>query len=142
MDSDAFAFDHPTGICVSRALTEMDLLKALSNAAEKKMDLKTGWTCYRLPAFVDGDQRIGCSLWFNRGKLDNIGIAVLDPEEGAAQNDNWSGWSAETERLRARKTEQWLVSKGYAPGTYTWGAVWAGCDPKTGDGGGVVSYLA
>ena len=138
MDAPEFILDHPAGVRVSRSLTESDLLRSLPSVASTKRDMKTGWVWYRLPSFMDDDREIASSLGFNQGALKMIDFAVIDPKIGK----DWNDWSAEMERLRAQSIEQWLKSKGFTPGSYPWGAVWAGCDPKTGDAGGCVRYVA
>jgi hypothetical protein len=53
---------------------------------------------------------------------------------------SWAEWSQEKERTRAEATRRWLAVVGYPVGKYSWGTVYAGTDPKTGDGGGGINF--
>ena len=78
------------------------------------------------------------SLCFHNSALDSLSLALTD---AALYGASWSDWSEERERLRARHTEDWLLALGYPAGTFSWGEVWAGYDPKGASGGGGVRYF-
>ena len=98
--------------------------------------MATGYVWYRLPQTEMAGRQIAMNLCFHAGVLAQISAADADPTFGMT----WDDWSAEKEKSRAHATERWLVAIGFKVGTYPWGAVWAGTDPKTGDGGGGITF--
>ena len=128
-----FIFDHPSGLRISRALreTEVATLEGVS-----KRDMGTNYVWYSLPNRNSGSENILISLCFHSGTLDSISIAIDDPDLGSS----WSDWSEQKERMRADRTEAWLAAQGYPTGTYPWGEIWAGYDPKGGSGSAGIRY--
>ena len=83
------------------------------------------------------------ALLLPRGALP---LNVFEPRYLAMVDDalygtSWGDWSQEKEQLRARHTEDWLRTMGHPTGTFAWGEVWAGYDPKAASGGGGVRYF-
>ena len=128
-----FIFDHPSGLRISRALreTEVATLEGVS-----KRDMGTNYVWYSLPNRNSESENILISLCFHSGTLDSISIALNDPDLGSS----WSDWSEQKEWMRADRTEAWLAAQGYPTGTYPWGEIWAGYDPKGGSGSAGIRY--
>ena len=133
-----FEFRHPTGLSISRHLSETELILALPEAGASKTDMHTGWVWYRLPPFKDGEVVVGITLGFHSGVLESVTLTDAHSKYGAG----WSEWSEENELLRAVSISAWLSSKGYPVGTFAWGSVWAGYDAKGGFGAASVQYAA
>jgi hypothetical protein len=133
-----FELLHPVGLRVSRSLTEADLLSSFQHEQLKRTDMHTGWVWYRLPTFTESDLVIGISLGFNSGALEQVSLSDTHPKYGTS----WNAWSEEQELLRAKQIGSWLAGSGFAPGTYSWGTIWAGYDAKGGFGHAVVRYAA
>jgi hypothetical protein len=129
-----FELEHPSGVLLSRALTEDALLKLLPDVAQSKNDMRTGWVWYRLPPIHDGEYLIVFGLGFHNGLLEMMALA----DGNARFGTNWNEWSEEKERLRAKSTESWLYGKGFHVGTYPWGSIGADFDPKGGKGSATV----
>ena len=102
----------------------------------ERNDMKTGYVWYRLPPGEIAGSQIGMSLCFHHGRLDSISVVDLDSSYGTS----WADWSEEKEKACAAATERWLAAIGYGVGTYPWGVVWAGVDPKTLDGSGGIRF--
>ena len=95
----------------------------------------TGYLWCDLPRAEISGQMIAMTLCFFKQTLDSLSVSVVR-DNGAL----WADWSQETEQARADATRQWLAAVGYAVGTYPWGNVYAGTDPKTGDGGAGIRF--
>jgi hypothetical protein len=130
MTLSAFDLNHPSGVQLSRALTEDALLASLPSPASSRRDMLTGCVWYQLPTLQDGEYVMGVALGFNRGSLEIIHIADANPKFGV----DWNEWSEKKEQLRANNTESWLMSRGIVVGLHSWGSVWAGFDAKGGHG--------
>lgn len=102
-------------------------------------DMRTGYVWYRLPQAQIAGQTVTMSLCFFDLQLDRISLAVLDDQ---LFGSSWDDWSAPKEHARAAATMRWLSDVGYPVGKYSWGTVYAGTDPKTGDGGGGFTLTA
>jgi hypothetical protein len=131
-----FELEHPSGVCLSRSLTEDALLASLPSVKSSKSHTHTGWAQYWLPAFQEGDWVISTVLRFSAGFLDMSTFADLNPKFGT----RWSEWSPEKELSRANSIQSWLKSKGFAVGAQSWGSIWAGFDEKGGRGSGRVRF--
>lgn len=128
-----FIFDHPSGLRISRGLREADVA---SFPGVGRRDMGTGYVWYSLPNGNSECDPILMSLCFQAGSLNSISIALNDPDLGSS----WADWSEEKERTRADRTEAWLGAQGYPTGNYSWGEIWAACDPKGGSGGAGIRY--
>ncbi len=129
-----FELLHPLGVCIARALTLSALPTAAPGASLARREMGNGWIWVRLPAFLDGDVVVDISLGFNGEQLEHIDLCDANLKYGAG----WEDGSEQQERLRADSIGAWLAGKGYAPGRYSWGEVWAGYDPKSGSGSAAV----
>jgi hypothetical protein len=136
MTTKEFQLLHPSGLHISRDLSEISFLDSAVGQDAPRTDMHTGWVWYRLPPFPDSDITVGISLGFNAGKLADVSLTDTDLKYGSG----WSEWSEDKERLRARNIGEWLVRKGFAVGSHSWGEVWAGFDAKGGFGGAKVRY--
>jgi hypothetical protein len=132
-----FELQLPTGVCISRKLTEQALLASLPGIEDSRRDMCTGWVWYQLPPVSDGTVVVGISLGFNLGRLEMIQLTDSDKTYGA----NWRQWSEEGERSRAESISRWLNAKGFPPGAYRWGAISAGFDPRGGFGSATVRFV-
>ncbi len=133
MQSREFTFDHPSGIRISRNLRESDVT-GLDGVTRR--DMGTGYVWYAIPCSESDSTKILISLRFHSGILDSLSLAVSDADLGSS----WSDWSEDKERTRAKRTEDWLADNGYATGSYPWGEIWVGYDPKGASGGGGIKY--
>lgn len=97
----------------------------------------TGYVWYDLPPAEIAGRKIALSLCFFGQDLESVSLAVVDANFDGA---SWGDWTPATEQARAEATEQWLETLGYPLGTYGWGTVYAGTDPKTGDSSGGVRF--
>ena len=136
MINQEFEFAHPSGVVVSRRLAERDLIASLPSVGATRRDMHTGWVWYSLPAFPDGEVQVSMTLAFQAGALTDIQILDSRPEFGT----DWGSWSEENERSRVVCVAQWLAGRGWAPGRYPWGEVWAEYDPRSGARSGGVRY--
>lgn len=136
MANKEFQLQHPSGLRISRDLSEESFLDSLAGRNAIITDMQTGWVWYRLPEFHDDDVIVGIALGFNSGRLIDVSLSNCDPKYGAG----WNEWSVEKEKLRAESIGNWLASKGYPIGTHDWGGVWAGFDAKGGFGSATVRY--
>ena len=130
MRSPDFELEHPSGVRLSRSLTEYALLASLPSVKSAKSDMRTGWVWYWLPTFRDGENVISIGLGFNGGTLAMMTFDDMNPRFGT----RWSEWSPEKELARAKSIESWLKGKGFAVGAHSWGSIWAGFDEKGGRG--------
>ena len=133
MHSREFTFNHTAGIRISRNLRECDV-SGLDGVTRR--DMGTGYVWYSIPCSESDPTNILFSLCFHSGILDSISLAVCD----AALGSSWNDWSEDKERMRAKLTEDWLAANGYTTGSYPWGEIWAGYDPKGASGGGGIKY--
>lgn len=131
-----FELIHPVGIRIARGLTHAALLASASGHDLPHDDMGTGWVWVRLPAFQDGDVLVAASLGFHRGTLEQISLSDASSKFGSS----WNDWSEEQEQLRAASIGGWLKNRGYPPGQYSWGSVWAGYDQKGAFGSAGVRY--
>lgn len=130
---DGFSLWHPCGLQIERGLREA-ALSALTGIERK--DMQTGYVWYRLPRAEIAGHTLSMSLCFHHGYLDSISVAVADPSYGTG----WADWSEDKQKACAAATQRWLATIGYEVGTYPWGVVWAGVDPKTLDGSGGIRF--
>lgn len=130
MDSRAFSLHHPVGVTISPSLTEA----GVADISCSRRDMGTTWVWYQLPTFQDGEILVAIALGFRAGKLVQLSLSDANPKFG----DSWSTFSEHQERLRAQSIGAWLASKRLFVGTYSWGSVWAGFDPKGGFGSAVI----
>jgi len=128
-----FVLEHPCGLRVERSLQE-SLVQQVDGVSSR--DMGTGYVWYRLPLAEIAGRRISMSVCFHEHRLESLSLADVDPEFGTS----WDDWSEAKEKARADATKRWLEAVGYPVGDYDWGVVWAGTDPKTGDGGGGVRF--
>jgi len=128
-----FVLEHPCGLRIERNLHESEVQQVDGVSAR---EMGTGYVWYRLPKAEIAGRSIAMSLCFFEQRLDTLSLADADPEFGAS----WDDWSEAKESARAEATKRWLEAVGYPVGDYDWGVVWAGTDPKTGDGGGGVRF--
>lgn len=132
-----FKFNHPSGIMIEGSLTEFQLKSTLNLAAT---DMGTGWFWYNLPlATASSGEHFSMRLAFLSGKLREIHITYINNE---ANEKNWDKWSEKEERLRAKKSDNWLSEHGFPSGKYPWGEVWSGYDSKGGSGCTIVRFKA
>lgn len=131
-----FELLHPAGIHISPSLTQEALSTSFVGQVLSRQDMGTGWVWLRLPTFQDGDVIVGLSLGFNCGRLERITLTDANPKFGTS----WNDWSEKQEHFRAEKIGHWLTGKGYPPGSYSWGAVWASYDVKGGFGSAGVRF--
>jgi hypothetical protein len=131
-----FELIHPAGIRIARDLTHAALLALEAGRDLPHHDMGTGWVWVRLPAFQDGDVIVAVSLGFHQGVLEQISFSDANSKYGS----NWNDWSEEQEQLRAASIGNWLRDRGYPPGTYGWGSVWAAYDQKDASGSAGVRY--
>lgn len=136
MTNQEFVLDHPSGLRVSQELLEAVFLDSNAGKSARLFDMHTGWKWYQLPVLSDGDMAIGISLGFEAGRLRQIALGEASSDLGSS----WGDWSEANEQLRAERIRSWLVEKGFAPGVYHWGEIWAGFDAKGGLGGATVRY--
>lgn len=132
-----FELQYPEGLRVHWGLTEEGLLEFQTRLDLNRRDIGTGWVSYQLPPLRDGGMVIGVELSFYGGSLKSLSVFHSDE---AAYGSGWGEWSAEKEELRARRTREWLSSRGFPVGKYGWGEVRAVYDPKSGFGAGVVRF--
>jgi hypothetical protein len=137
MSIQEFELFHPGGVSVSRRLTERELVGALPSLAATRRDMNTGWVWYSLPTFPDGDVRLSIALAFDSGLLSSMQISDANSEFGT----DWGSWSEGKEHARVASVAKWLVKRGYPPGHYPWGEVWATYDPRSAGGSGGVRYI-
>lgn len=121
---------HPAGVAISPSLTEIEL----AGIMRSRTDMGTGGGWYSLPTFQDGEIVVGIALGFHAGRLEQISLSDANPGFG----DSWPSFSERQEHLRAKSIGNWLARKGLSLGTYSWGSVWAGYDPKGGLGSAVI----
>ena len=136
MSIQEFELYHPAGVPVSRRLTERELVGALPSVAATRRDMHAGWVWYSLPTFRDGDVHLSIALAFDSGLLSSVQISDANPEFGT----DWGSWSEDKEHSRVASVIKWLVQRGYPPGHYPWGEVWAAYDPRSAGGSGGVRY--
>ena len=134
MNTPEFVLQHPCGLTISRRLAESDLA-AVPGATRE--DMGTGFVWFSLPLASIGGSKVAMRLCFQGSALGSLHVALADP---GLYGGRWGDWSEEKERLRAKHTEDWLRTLGFPTGTYTWGEVWAGYDPKGASGGGVIRF--
>ena len=134
MTQKEFKIFHPSGIDISCDLKE-SAMSAIDNAERK--DMGTGYIWYLLPTSEVFGKEVSFNLCFFNGALFTAHFSLHDPK---LYGKNWDDWSEEKERLRAKDTAAWLVSQGYKLGSYSWGEIWAGYDPKGATGGGGVNF--
>ncbi len=134
MNQKDFCILHPSGVEISSKLVESDIS---SIGGVKSRDLQTGWVWYDLPSATIHDKNIIFSIAFFNGKLNNIDIALDDPELYGA---SWSDWDENKEKLRAKNTGEWLGAIGYKLGSYSWGRIQTFYDSKGGCGYASVRY--
>jgi hypothetical protein len=128
-----FRLKHPCGVLIQHGLTEPHV-RPLPGVMAR--DMGTGYVWCSLPRAEIAGQMISMSLCFFKHDLHSLRVAVLDD----APLQSWAEWSQEKERTRAEATRRWLAVVGYPVGKYSWGTVYAGTDPKTGDGGGGINF--
>lgn len=126
-----FEFQYPQGPLINRDLRE----SSLENFA--RTDMKTGWVWFKLPTCTDSQIELQFSLAFFNGALRQITIAHHDE---SLYGHSWNEWSEEREKLRVKNTAAWLEKRGFLPGSYPWGEIWASYDPKGGFGSAGVRY--
>lgn len=136
MSAAEFELLYPTGLRLTHALGEQELLTVMPDVAATRRDMQTGWVWYSLPQVTDGDVLLSISLAFFGGRLASMAISDANPRFGT----DWGNWSEDKERLRARSIADWFVRRGTPPARYDWGEVWAAYDPKGGVGAGGVRY--
>lgn len=136
MPTTAFDLAHPAGVQVNARLTEGSLRSAVPSVETSRRDMGTGWVWYRLPVLSDGEVQVSIALGFEREVLKHIILSDSSPKFGAG----WNDWTEEKEKSRAESIRRWLEVRGFAPGTYSWGSVWAGFDPKGGAGTAAVRF--
>ena len=129
-----FTLRHPCGILIRQGLRESDVAAIPGVSAR---DMRTGYVWYDLSRAEIAGQMIAMSICFFKGELAFLSVAVVDDKLYGA---SWSDWSAAKEQARAEATGRWFADVGYSAGTYGWGTVYAGTDPKTGDGGGGIQF--
>jgi hypothetical protein len=134
MNTPEFVLQHPCGLTISRRLAESDVA-AVHGAT--RQDMGTGFVWYSLPMASICGSEVAMRLCFHESALDSLHVALADP---GLYGGSWGDWSEERERLRAKNTEDWLRTLGYSTGTFAWGEVWAGYDPKGASGGGGIRY--
>lgn len=134
-----FNFQYPNGPFIDRYLSESLLNSFCKNLSIVQHDIKnTDWVWYQLPAFRDDSIKIGISLAFCNGILTQMSLAHVDEK---IYGSDWCSWSEDKELLRVQKTREWLESKGYSLGIYTWGEIWANYDSKSGAGSAGVRFI-
>ncbi len=124
---------HPCGLHIEKSLPELDVQ---SIEGVQPRDMRTGYVWYKLPQADIAGQAIAMSLCFFAQQLDRITVAVIDDK---LYGSSWDDSSPEKEHARAAATQRWLADVGYAVGKYSWGSVYAGTDPQTGDGSGGIT---
>jgi hypothetical protein len=129
-----FLLTHPCGLRIESDLREVS---ASGLTGVEARDMGNGYVWYVLPHAQIAARTVAMSLCFFEGALEGLSVAVVEPELYGA---SWSDWSAEREAARARATARWLADVGYEVGRYAWGTVFAGIDPKTGDGSGGIRF--
>jgi hypothetical protein len=125
-----FTLRHPIGLSISSSLTEAEL----AGFDCPRNDMRTGWVWYQLPAFQEDDVLVGIALGFNLGKLEQVTLSDTHNKFGSG----WDDWSEQKETLRAKSIGDWLSRKGFPSGSYAWGVVWCGYDPRGGFGAAFV----
>jgi len=131
-----FELQHPTGLSISRRLTEGERISNLPQVLASRQDKHAGWVWYGLPAYEDRDVVVRIALGFNRGVLEKVTLSDGNSKYGA----DWKDWSKEKERSRAASLGRWLSRRGFPAGTYAWGRVWVGYDEKAGTGGARIRF--
>ena len=134
MDSREFELDHPCGVTLSRRLMSADLEGI---AGVDVTDMGTGYRWCELPTCCLDGLRVAMSLCFHDGAIDMLELALQDPRVYGA---GWDEWSEAKEKRRARDTGKWLKAKGYSTGSFDWGEIWVGYDPKGGFGAAWVGF--
>lgn len=132
MSTRDFILQHPGGLGISALLTEADL----NGFNCSRIDMGTGWVWYQLPVYQEEDVIVGIGLGFNSGHLQQISVSDTHEKSGLG----WENWSEQQEILRAESIGNWLARKGFPPGSYSWGVVSSGYDPKSGFGAAVVRF--
>lgn len=133
-----FALRHPGGFCIDRYLREKTLREFQGRPGfARQPEGAAGWAWYTLPTFRDGALPLGVKLGFQRGALQQINLFHDDPALYGATGETGP---ADKERLRASNTRDWLRAKGFPVGSYPWGEVWVGYDPRSDFGSGGVRY--
>ncbi|WP_188151475.1 hypothetical protein [Teredinibacter waterburyi] len=117
----------------------------LSEATVSKMegvhpgDIGNGNVWYWLPENEIDGLKIIFGFCFNIGVLKSINVSISNPE---IYGGSWDDFDEAQEKRRAKDTENWLGSRGYAVGNYPWGSVWAGYEGKGGFGQSVVRFIS
>lgn len=126
--------DLGNGIVVSSSLSENEVqgVKGVERA-----DKGNGYSQYVPPVVKICGKNVRVSLHFLNGKIEYVFFDLIDP---ALYGSGWNDFSEEKEKLRARDTEVWLKVLGYSVDQYSWGTIWAGFDPKSGNGHGGVRF--
>lgn len=132
-----FELLHPAGLRIAPGLEEAVLVESHGALILHRRETGPGWVWYRLEPWLDGGFRLGIELAFHQGALVEY---VLFHDDESAYGRGWDEWSEHKERRRAKALRKWLAVRGWAPGLYGWGEVWAGYDPRAGFGGGGVRY--
>jgi hypothetical protein len=123
----SFLLQHPSGFSISAQFTEEDAAKS----GQLTVKHSNGYNWYSLPVWKEPNFVIGLSLCFFYGKLVHVHLAAIDDAFGTS----WDDWSEEKERLRIKKTNEWLEKNDLKAGTYDWGTVSCGYDRKADSGG-------
>jgi hypothetical protein len=129
-----FSLIHPCGLHIHKDVREQEVGVAPGVTTR---DHRNGYVWYYLPRAQIADQAIWMGLCFFKHRLEFIHIGVVD----APDQSGWDAWSQLKEEARADAVGRWLAQLGYPVGSYSWGVVHAGIDPKTGDGSGIVRFV-
>ena len=121
-----FSLKLPSGFQIEKNLSE----KEVEACASDRQDMNTGYIWYTLPEEEIDETKVIFSLCFNRGSLESISLTLSDEKYG----QDWSDWSEEKEKERAKDIGLLLSGLGYSPNSYEWGEVWASFDPRGGFG--------
>ncbi len=136
MSIQEFELTHPSGVFVSRRLSEQELVASLPSVSATRRDMKTGWVWYSLPPFPDDGVQLSLALGFDLGALRLLQISDSNPDFGT----DWGNWSEEKELARVASVAKWLSRHGWPSGRYPWGGVSAEFDPRSGSGLGGVRF--
>ena len=133
-DTPGFSVAHPSGLRIHQGIREPDV-RAVPGVTTR--DHRNGYVWYYLPNAEIAGRVIWMGLCFFKHELEFIHLGVADKPE----QSGFAHWSQEREQARADAVAQWLMDVGYPVGTYSWGVVHAGVDPRNGDGGGAVRFI-
>ena len=101
-------------------------------------DLYNGYCWYHFTTHTADSAELGVQMCFHNHKLHSVKLALTDKTK---YGSSWSDWSESKEKQCAVDTESWLNTLGSTPGTYGWGSIWAGYDPKAATGYALINCL-